>query len=265
MYFEIQEEYLNPLALRLPFVLCNFGGNLLQGETSRPEGFVYHHVLWVEKGSGIFTAEETPFILSEGEGLFCRREVPHSYRSHGDVFQTMWITFLCMEGALEYYHIPNWFRFQVTPHLRRFVREQEALCAGNSTIISRSAAGYTWLCEWLSQLTGPLATPASAARQYLENHFAEPLTLDEIAVHAGMDKFALCRAYKREYGMAVMEQLKKIRIAKAMQLLRYTQYPVGDIGGMCGYENPSYFGKLFREETGQSPREYRTMPPSYYG
>ena len=33
--------------------------------------------------------------------------------------------------------------------------------------------------------------------------------------------------------------------------------PIDEVGALCGYMNPSYFGKVFREETGQTPREYR--------
>lgn len=264
MFVEIQKKYLNPADMRLPFVLCTYGKNPVQGETCRPEGFDYHHVLWLERGSGIFTVDGSVFPLSEGEGVFCKRGVPHSYCREGEAFQTLWITFLCMDGILDYYQTADWFRFRVTPQLQRFALELDSLCC-NSTILSRSAAGYAWLVEWLAQLNEPTAPTASRIHQYLENHFAEPLTLDDISTHARMDKYALCHAYKKEYGIPVMEHLKRIRIAKAKQLLRYTQYPVQEIANMCGYESPSYFGKRFREETGQPPTEYRIAHSFQHG
>lgn len=257
MFLEIEKEYLDPGNCRLPFVLCTIGKHRIQNPVSRPAGFVYHHMLWVEEGRGRFTVEESSFVLSRGEGLFCKREIPHSYQRDGDHFQTVWITFLCMDEILEYYRLPDWFRFKVTPYLRGITEELDALCMGNSTILSRSAAGYSWLADWLARQNEPYASTPSMVRQYLENHFAEPLTLDSVAAHVHRDKYALCHAYKEENGIPIMEQLKRIRIAKAKQLLRYSQYPVGEIGAMCGYESASYFGKLFREQTGQSPKEYR--------
>lgn len=259
MFVEIQKEYLDPKKCPLPFVLCTFGKNLHQGATTRANGFIYHHVLWVKRGKGKFTAGEDSFTLSEGEGFFCKREIPHSYEQDGEAFQTVWITFLCMEGILEYYALPDWFSFKVTPILARFSNELEALCTGNSTVISRSVIGYTWITDWLTQLREPYISTATIVRQYLENHFSDPLTLDDIAEHAHFSRYALCHYYQKECGVSIMEQLKKIRIAKAKQLLRYSQYHVGEIGHMCGYDSTSYFGKLFREQTGQSPNEYRAL------
>lgn len=257
MFVEIQKEYLNPQKMLLPFILCNLGKNPEQGEINRPTGFPYHHLLWVEKGCGLFTTAEETFVLSEGHGLFCRRDTVHSYRKVEGAFKTAWITFLCMDEILAFYQVPDWISFQTTALLKEAYKELETLCAGNSNVLSRSAQGYTWITRWLTQTYEPFASVESIVLQFLENHFSEPLTLDRVAQSVHMDKYALCHYYKKECGISVMEQLKQIRIAKAKQLLRYDQqHRIEKIGRMCGYDSPSYFGKLFREQTGLSPKEY---------
>lgn len=259
MFVEIRKDYLNvDAACPLPMVVCNIGEAQEQTLINRPEGFSYHHVLWVTRGEGSFRLGGQARVLGPGEGLFCRREVAHSYERAGSVFSTRWLTFLGGEGALDYYQAPEAFFFSVSPALTAATESLERLCTGDSTVLSRSAAGYSWLTEWLEGVFAPSVSPAAVIRQYLEAHFAQPLTLEEIGAQVHMDRFTLCRYYRKHQGVTVMEQLKRIRIAKAKQLLRYASCSIEEIGLQCGYENPSYFGKLFREETGRSPREYRS-------
>lgn len=258
MFAEIQEAYRRPdMPCALPFVVCTVGQSPTQSPIHRPEGYYFQHVLWVERGQGIFQINGQTRELNAGEGFFCKKNVPHSYERSGATFETRWVTFLGGEGVMNYYHVPDHFFFQASPSLVASTMELENLCLGNSTIISRSAAGYTWLTEWLGAEFAPSATPAALVRQYLENHFSEPLTLEEISAQVHMNRFALCRYYHETQGISVMEQLKRIRVAKAKQFLRYASCSIEEVGIMCGYASPSYFGKIFREETGRTPREYR--------
>lgn len=258
MFAEIRRDYLDgSVPCPLPFVVCNIGESENQSVIRRPGGFQFHHMLWVRRGEGIFEVNGQKKILGPGEGLFCRRGVPHAYERFGEEFATRWLTFLGSEGALDYYHAPDQFFFSVNPALIASTEALDKLCQSNGSILSRSAAGYSWLIEWLDSVFAPSVSPAAVIRQYLEIHFAEMLTLDEIGAQVKMDRYALCRYYHQDQGITVMEQLKRIRIAKAKQFLRYASCSVEEVGMLCGYMSPSYFGKIFRQETGQTPREYR--------
>lgn len=259
MFAEIRKEYLSARGAALPFVVCTVGENPHQGLVSRPQGFAHHHMLWVQAGAGIFRVGGQSRVLTAGMGLFCRRGVPHGYEREGPLLHTRWVTFLGAEGALDYYAAGDYFFFQTTPALAEATARLDEACQGGSTPLSRSAAGYQWLTDWLRAEFEPAVSPAARIRQYLEAHFAEPLTLDEIAAQVHMGRYALCRYYQRDQGTTVMEQLKKIRVAKAKQFLRYASLPIEEVGRLCGYSSPSYFGKQFREETGRSPRAYRAQ------
>ncbi len=86
----------------------------------------------------------------------------------------------------------------------------------------------------------------SRVEQILESRFSKDISLEEIASELSLSKYTLCRRYFAECGMTVMEQLKRIRVAKAKQLLLSTALPVSEIGKMCGFMSPSYFGKVFK-------------------
>lgn len=258
LFVEIRREYLRADApCPLPMVICNIGESLTQNHIDRPEGFQFHHVLWVERGEGLFTLEGRQRVLGAGEGLFCRRGVPHGYERTGEQFSTRWLTFLGGESALDYYSAPEAFFFRCPPELDAATQELDRLCQESSTPLSRSAAGFQWLTQWLSTVFESQPSPATRVQRYLEANYARALTLEEIGASVGMDRFTLCRQFRESAGTTVMEQLKRIRIAKAKQFLRYTTFSMEEIGALCGYGSPSYFGKIFREETGRTPRAYR--------
>lgn len=256
MFAEIRKKYLEQPP-PFPFVVVTVGKNEFQRAMDRPCGYGHHHVLMVEEGEGIFCVGGKTLHILAGEGVFCRAGVPHSYAPKGQSFRTCWVTFGGGEGVLDYYHIGDYFHFHADPLLLLSVEKLEKTCAGNSTVLNRSAAGYTWFTEWLHGCFAPSAPINVQVRRYLEAHFDEPLTLEDIAEKVHMSRYALCHYYKGVCSTTVMEQLRSIRIEKAKQLLRLSNATVDEIGKSCGFESPSYFGKIFRQETGYSPREYR--------
>lgn len=238
-----------------PFVLTTVGETEHQTPMSRPDGFNSHHFLWLKTGKGTFRFGEDRFELSAGEGVFIRAGVPHSYE--GKSFSTAWCTFLMSDAMLDHLGVGDYMRFRVPADLDREHGQLYRFAIGESTILSRSAAGYTFVMELFNEILTPTEQLSLRVNRLLERRYAEPLTLDLIAEEVGVDRFTLCRAYKRERGVTVMEELTRVRIAKAKRFLKYSAASVESIGRMCGFESPSYFGKRFREAVGCTPAEYR--------
>lgn len=67
------------------------------------------------------------------------------------------------------------------------------LCCGNSTIISRSAAGYSWMTEFLAEIVTPTLKPEQILRQYMEVHYNEDLTLEKLAAQVRLRQRQLFR------------------------------------------------------------------------
>ena len=184
-----------------------------------------------------------------------RRDLPHSYE--GENFHTAWVTFRGGDGLLDFCGIPDYFVFRVPSFLERTTEELAEHIRTGSTPLSRATATYAYLSELFMAIRQPTEPTEERIRTFLENRYGDSLTLEEIAAHVGMDRFALCRYFRRVCGHGVMEELKLIRIAKAKRFLRYTADPIEKIGQMCGFESPSYFSKRFREVAGCTPAEYR--------
>lgn len=96
-----------------------------------------------------------------------------------------------------------------------------------------------------------------AGIQYLNEHYDRNLSLEEICTELSVSKNYFSYLFKRETGWNLWGYLTEIRLNKSKELLRTTDYKSYEIAYMVGYDNPSYFSKLFKKSTGQTPNEYR--------
>ena len=92
---------------------------------------------------------------------------------------------------------------------------------------------------------------------YIDDHYAEPLTLDELAAVAHVDKYHLCHIFKRHTGMTVVKYMHSRRVIEAEKLLLYTDKTPDVIACSVGFCTMQHFYRTFREITGKSPGEYR--------
>lgn len=97
--------------------------------------------------------------------------------------------------------------------------------------------------------------------QYLQENYDRNLSLEEICSHLAVSKNYFCYLFKRDTGQNLWAYLTDIRLNKSMELLRTTALKSYEIAYMVGYDNPSYFSKLFKKSVGQSPNEYRASNP----
>lgn len=97
----------------------------------------------------------------------------------------------------------------------------------------------------------------AVARRYIENHFKENLTLDDLAAAAHVSKYYLVHSFTREYGTSPINYLLTCRIQESLYLLSKTRLSLSQISDMLGFSSPSYFSQSFRRIQGISPMEYR--------
>ncbi|MFS4093970.1 GlxA family transcriptional regulator [Streptomyces sp. AF1A] len=93
--------------------------------------------------------------------------------------------------------------------------------------------------------------------QWLEDHCARDLTLDEIAAKAGMSTRTLNRRFREQTGTTPLQWLHRARVRRAQYLLETTPYPVERIAAQAGFGSPTAFRERFRRVVGTSPQAYR--------
>lgn len=94
-------------------------------------------------------------------------------------------------------------------------------------------------------------------RQYISEHYGEPLSLETLAGVVYVNPDYLSRIFKKETGQNLNQYLRMYRMEKAKELLCRTHRKVSEIGRMVGYSNSSYFGRSFSDYTGVTPEKYR--------
>jgi AraC-like DNA-binding protein len=94
-------------------------------------------------------------------------------------------------------------------------------------------------------------------KEYLDNHYQEKISLDELASLFYINKFYLTRVFKEQYGLSIYSYLQQIKITHAKQLLRFTDDTLESISLACNMGDPTYFSRTFKKIEGISPGEFR--------
>lgn len=105
----------------------------------------------------------------------------------------------------------------------------------------------------------PMNSQCVSVRHFIESHYKEHLTLDQLAEEAKVNKYYLAHAFKREYGMPPINYLITCRIKEGKRLLVETSMSLSQISGILGFSSPSYFSQAFRRSENISPMEYRKL------
>ncbi|KKK38671.1 hypothetical protein WQ57_06660 [Mesobacillus campisalis] len=96
---------------------------------------------------------------------------------------------------------------------------------------------------------------------YIREHYAEPLTLTEVARHFHFNPSYLSTYFSTHNQESFVEYVNRIRIEEASRLLVHGSAPISEISGMVGFSDHSYFCKVFKKSTGLSPSQYRRKQP----
>ncbi len=93
--------------------------------------------------------------------------------------------------------------------------------------------------------------------QYITEKYSEPIRIQEIANHCGLDRSYLSKLFKNATGLTPQKYLIQFRINRAKELLKNPNMPIQHVGYSVGYHDPLSFSKIFKQEVGLWPSEYR--------
>ncbi|MBR2407426.1 MAG: helix-turn-helix transcriptional regulator [Lachnospiraceae bacterium] len=92
---------------------------------------------------------------------------------------------------------------------------------------------------------------------YIRLHLEEELSLNYLAEHFNKNASALSHSFRKETGISLTKYIQQTRISEAIRLFNTTDFSVSDVAVMVGYQDFSYFSKVFSDHVGMSPREYK--------
>jgi len=122
-----------------------------------------------------------------------------------------------------------------------------------------------WAADMLGRLQDELKTEGALPRhslvarirQFIQERLSEDVSLQAIADEVYMHPTHVSKLFKKETGETISDYLLRLRMEKAVHLLKDSRYKVYEISARIGYKNPTYFIKVFKERFGVTPQDFR--------
>lgn len=180
---------------------------------------------------------------------------PEAKRILVDIFQKL-------EGLNQKSYCQNIFRLYI--YLREKTGFLEGIQLEDADILQAESA--TTLQEHMSRYVSDLIEKycpkdkkqlSVFVKNYIDLHYGELCMVEQMAEVVDLSPNYLRKIFKDEVGITILEYLTDYRLEKARDFLRKTNDKVKDISLYVGYENVSYFTKIFTKRYGMTPNEYR--------
>lgn len=152
---------------------------------------------------------------------------------------------------------------RVADRINEMIVEQKTRPAGwKFAMVAQFMLIITELCRAHSERDNPAMralTRLSGVIGYIHAHYAEDLTLDDLAGVASMSRRTLTREFRNALGVSPIDYLIRERINRAMDLLRSGDMTVTEAAYLVGFQDSNYFTRQFRALVGCSPRDARKL------
>jgi AraC-like DNA-binding protein len=99
--------------------------------------------------------------------------------------------------------------------------------------------------------------PITQAIQFMRQHLNRPIELAELAHAANLSITHFSRVFKEQTGYSPIDYFIHLKVQRACQYLSTTEHPIKQVAGFVGYEDSSYFSRVFRKVMGTTPEKYR--------
>ena len=256
-----QEVLLYPMQCGIFFYLP--GCNLTR------ESFDSFLLMYIQKGELSLTFEGNTSTVTAGHFVFLDCYKLHSY-STTKGWECLWCHF---DGvtARGYYNsivsrLGNVFSIPDTyPVLSKFTSILKVFYNGS---VVREPLLSKYLNDIMTEflLYSPLnvnmhnyANMAEEIITYINEHFKEDISVEDLASRAGLSQYHFIRVFKKETGFTPHEYLVNTRIATAKYLLKNSRLPVKDICYASGFSAESVFCGAFKRHQGMTPAQYRAL------
>ncbi len=241
---------------------------------------------WVMSGQIEYFVNDNKYLLSEGEGLFGNSNSLHSgcmtdqkecsylsvtfhprfiYGYENSLLQTKYVDFITANESwhsLKLYKDVDWHQ-DVLIQIQSIYRMSQNPPPDYELKVHLILTGiWQKLYLYYSSLPASEQQPQKHLSRlkeilsYIQDHYTQEITLDEIADHVNICKSECCRFFKKYMKMTIFEYILFLRIQNSLALLRAGE-SVTKTAGMTGFSTAAYYGQIFKRYMGCSPSRYR--------
>ena len=261
------------------------GFRVLQG---RREYVTYSavEVLLTIEGAVTYTVADTVYQVRKGEVLIIPPDMPHSLSMEEGSSRYLFLfepdaimTMRDIKSIAMYFNKPFHLRDGSEAH----VRIRELLLRARDTYEKREMMWNTVCYSCILRIYATLGQQylsgirprtddgmrnmdsevITAVMTYINNHYREELSLEDVARFAGFSRYYFSRSFKRQTGYSFKDYLCQKRLQVAMDLLIRTNRSMRDVAIESGFGSVATFNRVFREKKGCTPTQYRAIYGTY--
>ena len=231
-------------------------------------------VLLILKGRGRYTVDLRCQEVVAGDVILCNAGALHDeFPETDEPYQTLCVAI----GNLTLPELPrcHFIKNNVNPlfhHPEQFDDLMQLFCQIDRYAAERDE-GYQTLCQYLMlaslelikrMVNGraeSLETPSESIfgqiAKYIDQHYAEDVSIEQLVKQFYISPYHLSHMFKTKTGYSLKQYILRRRIGEAQMRLVHTEDSVQMISEAVGFEDPSYFSRIFSKYTGLTPSEYR--------
>ena len=240
----------------------------------------YHHayeLYYIIEGEREYFIDDTFFKVSQGDLVWVPANVLHRTAGKGATRYLMYFKYdflnqyvqpsmldELLRGDAFVFHADAVHDVQINNLLGRilsefgeqekeFSKQREILMVGY--LLQLLFLIYTAENTYVAKI--PEETHASQIIKYINENYATIANMEEVAGKFFISKYYLCHLFKKSIGVSFVSYLNTIRIKAACDILKTEDLFLSEIAIRCGFNSTPYFCKVFKDEKGMSPSEYR--------
>ena len=242
--------------------------------TWRPKGRLDYQLLYIVSGKGHFYFHGEDRVVYAGRMVLIQPRQEQRYDYYGeDKPEVYWVHFTGsdVKNILRSYNIPmddpifySGASSTYSYLFKEMIHELQNCKTGYEDLLTMYLRQIFLLVQRTRQEERPTVSTyiqeeMEFARRYFNEHYNEPISIQEYAESRNMSVCYFQRNFKQIVKHTPMQYLLTIRVNNAASLLETTDYSMAEIAAIVGYEDPLYFSRLFRKIKGVSPRDYRNL------
>ncbi|MDE6961453.1 MAG: AraC family transcriptional regulator [Lachnospiraceae bacterium] len=241
----------------------------------------------VSEGDMVYQVNDSLYHLKTGEGLFCNTNVLHSGHRHqsldcsylsvtfhprllygysSSVMQDKYMNHILKNPSLASVHFSSkekWHKKVIRQVEKIRLLDQERPDSWELRIqisllkIWRVLFEHVEIKENHYAENGRDTERIRKIMEYIQQHYQEKITLENLADQIHLCKSESCRLFKRYMNVSMFDYLLDYRVERSLELLRQSTLDVTQIAGQVGFLSPGYYSRIFKRKMGCTPLEYR--------
>lgn len=253
--------------------------------------FLWHwhpeiEITWIMSGEMEYHVNDRQYILKEGEGLFGNSNTLHSgymkdekectylsvtfhprflYGYENSILQTKYVDYIVSNEEWSSLYLEKnviWHQEILYWVKRIYEMSKEPPADFELQVHMQLLQIWQKLYQYFASLPEREKKPQLHLQRlrdivsYIQEHYAEEISLEEVAEQVNICKSECCRFFKKHMNMTIFDYILFLRIQKSLPLLKSGE-SVTEVAGRVGFSSPAYYGQIFKRYMKCTPREYK--------